>query len=570
MAPDPAGGARPAGVTFAADLRAAELVLAGQVVVAAGAAGLETAEAVAIGQGRVLAVGARDAILEAASRAEVIRADDAAIVPGLHDFHLHLVGMARARRIVDLSGARGMDELLERLSPMAEKRLPPRQWLGGQGWSTEALDRAQLDRLERLLAGRPALLMSHDHHSAWASRAARAAAGVSDETPDPPGGRLERGPEGALDGILRERAIDLVADHAPELTGAELTAEIAAVADELAGFGITGATDAGDAGTAGGRGRYASLGDSFSSLVEAADAIGGRLRVTVDLPVAALSAAQELGLRAGSVLAGDERIRVGWAKVYADGALGSRTAALLAPYRCAEAGDPGETGILRVTAGELDAHLDDGAAAGIGLAIHAIGDRAVATVLDAIARRVDREGRNPGGAGWPHRIEHAQLVRSTDRARFAALGVTASLQPIHLPTDRPAAERCWPDRLADAYRWRSLAAAGAVLAFGSDAPIETANPWLGIHAAVHRALPSGAPPAWGGDERVELAAALGAYTAGPAAAARRADLGHLRPGARADLAVLNVDLPTLLAADERLAAVKSRLTLVDGSKVHSE
>ena len=169
-----------------ADLRDAELVLTGQVVVAAGADGLETAEAVAIGRGRVLGVGARDEVLDAARRAQVIRMDDAAIVPGLHDFHLHLVGMARARRIVDLSGARQMDDVIERLAPVA-RSLAHGDWLQGQGWSAEALDRTQLDRLERHLAGRPTLLMSHDHHSAWASRTALAIAGVSDETADPPG-----------------------------------------------------------------------------------------------------------------------------------------------------------------------------------------------------------------------------------------------------------------------------------------------------------------------------------------------------------------------------------------------
>ena len=254
-----------------------------------------------------------------------------------------------------------------------------------------------------------------------------------------------------------------MADHAPELTGDALTAEIVAVAGELAGWGLTGATDAGDASTAGGRGPYASLGDSFSSLVEAANALSGRLRLTVDLPVAALPTARELGLRAGSPLAGDEPIRVGWAKAYADGALGSRTAALFAPYRCTEAGEPGETGILRMSPDELDARLDESALAGIGLAIHAIGDRAVATALDAIARAAERRTHAaPTRAGWPHRIEHAQLVRPRIAA-VRALGVTASLQPIHLPTDRLARGALLAGSLGDAYRWRSLASAGALL-----------------------------------------------------------------------------------------------------------
>ncbi|HLY36005.1 MAG TPA: amidohydrolase [Candidatus Limnocylindria bacterium] len=539
------------------------LVLVGQVVVAADATGLETAEALAIGGGRVLAVGGRREIVEAAGGARVVSADGATIVPGLHDFHLHLVGMARARRIVDLSGASTMNEVVERLSPTVA-RLGAGDWVRGDGWSSEALDRRQLHRLEDLLAGRPALLRSHDHHSAWASFAAREVAGVGETTLDPAGGRIERGADGAPDGVLRERAVDLVADRAPRLSGDALAVALVEVAQELVALGVTGATDAGDSSTAGGYGRFAELGDSFSSLADAGDALGGRLRLNVDLPAAGLAAAAGLELTAGSPVTEDGLLRVGWAKVYADGALGSRTAALFDPYRCEGASDVRETGILRVSTDELDALLGEAAAAGIGLAIHAIGDRAVATVLDAIAHR------KSDAAGGPHRIEHAQLVRVADRPRFAELGVTASLQPIHLPGDRAMAELCWGDRLGEAYPWRSLASVGALLAFGSDAPIETANPWLGIHAAVRRCLPGERPPAWGRDEALDLPAALGAYTLGPARAAHRADLGHLRPGARADLAVLNTDLRTMLAADERLASIRSRLTLVEGREVHAE
>jgi predicted amidohydrolase YtcJ len=545
----------------------ADLVVVGQVVVAAHAGGLETAEAIAIGGGRVLAVG-RSEVLDQAPRARIIRADDSAIVPGLHDFHLHLVGMARARRIVDLSGARTIDEILARLAPAAAP-LAKGEWLRGDGWSAEALDRHQLHRLEDLVAGRPALFFSHDHHSAWASAAARAVAGVTDTPLDPAGGRFERGADGAPDGVLRERAVDLVADRAPMLGGEELTAAVVEVSRELAALGITGATDAGDSSRAAGHGAYSELGDSFSSLAQAAGALAGRLRLNVDLPAAGLATATRLGLRSGSPLTDDGILRVGWAKLYADGALGSRTAALFEPYRCEGASDEDGTGILRVNARELDEVLDEAAAAGIGLAIHAIGDRAVAAVLDGIARRRGRAGDSVP-PGLPYRIEHAQLVRAADCSRFAELGVTASLQSIHFPGDRATAERCWADRLPEAYPWRSLASAGALLAFGSDAPIETPNPWLGMHAAVRRSLPGERPPDWGQDETLELPVALRAYTLGPARAAGQSDLGHLHPGARADLAILNVDLATLLAADERLASVRSRLTLVGGTKVHAE
>ena len=319
-------------------------------------------------------------------------------------------------------------------------------------------------------------------------------------------------------------------------------------------MGITGATDAGDYTARGGFGRYAALGDSFSNL--SAAALEGRVRLTIDLPGDAISAASGLGLR--TVAALDDTRRVGWAKVYADGALGSRTAALFEPYSCS----PGDRGIMRVTPTELDALLGGGRAAGIGLAIHAIGDRAVAEVLDAYQRAGTRPAALP-----PDRIEHAQLTRPVDRSRFAALDVTASMQPLHCPSDRAAVEACWAGRTEDAYAWRSLAAAGARLAFGSDAPIEPPDPWLGMFAAVHRRYPHESQ-AWHPTEAVDIAAALSAYTLGPARALGRRDEGHLRPGALADLAILDTDLTTLLAGDERLAAVRSTLTLVAGRESH--
>jgi predicted amidohydrolase YtcJ len=538
-----------------------DLLLTGQVVVSARPNGLDTAEAIAIGDGRVLATGSRAEIIDLAGPGtRVLRFDDAAIVPGMHDFHLHLVGMARARRIVDLSSARTMDAILGAMA-VATRAAGPDDWVRGDGWRTEALDRSQLHRLEAVLAGRPAFLKSHDRHSAWASRAGLARAGISQATPDPPGGRFERGTDGELDGVLRERASDLVADRVGRLTGPLLTEALVEVARGLSSLGITGVTDAGDPTNRNGRGRFASLGDSFSSLVEAESALAGLLGVTVGLPVAALPAAAGLELRFGTVLG--PTMQVGWAKVYLDGALGSRTAALLEPYRCAGAGDDAGTGIVRVPPDELAAYLQQGREAGIGLAIHAIGDAAVGAALDGVERAGPRQTGVP-----PDRVEHAQLVRPADLSRFVTLDVTASLQPIHLPSDRDTADECWSDRLGNAYAWRSIGDKGVRIALGSDAPIETANPWLGIFAAVRRHAAGDRRPSWRAAEAMEPAAALSAYTLSPALAAGASDLGHLRRGARADLAVLSIDLPTLLAADEELAAATSQLTLLKGTEVH--
>jgi len=534
----------------------ATLVLTGQVVVAVGPDGVQTAEAIGIGDGRVVAVGSRDVVSDAtAPGARLIAAGDAAIVPGIHDFHLHLVGMARARRSLRLDEASSFEGLVGAVRVAADA-LPPDAWLRGRGWSEAVLRGGPPHRLQEAVGSRPALLYSHDTHSAWASSAALMAANLSSDTPDPAGGRIERDPGGAPSGILRESAADLVEAVAGRLRGPALDAALDEVLAELAGLGITGATDAGDTSADNGSGELAALGDRASLLLGGRGRIDGRLRLTVNLPAAAIGAAERLGLRTGEPLGGSATVRVGWAKAYADGALGSRTAAVFDPYTCGERAD---TGILRLGPGELDALLGGARAAGIGLAVHAIGDRAVATVLDAIGRAPARQSGTP-----PDRVEHAQLVRPLDVQRFVDLGVTASLQPVHCASDRLLAEACWADRLADAYPWRALAAAGARLAFGSDAPIETANPWLGLYAAVHRRSPNDGTADWQPAAALDPAAALAAYTRAPALGIGRADEGHLGVGAHADLAVLNVDLATLLAADERLAEVRSELTLVAG------
>jgi predicted amidohydrolase YtcJ len=521
--------------------------------------GIQTAEAIGIADGHVVAVGSRDDVLEvAAPGARMVAAGTAAIIPGVHDFHLHLVGMARARRSVPLEGVTTFEALLAELRRRTAT-LMPGAWLRGHGWGEELLSAGALEGLDGAMGERPALLYSHDTHSAWASAAALRAAGIGAETADPAAGRIERGADGSPNGILRESATQLVEAVAERLRGPALDAELDEVLAELAGLGITGATDAGDTTTENGIGEFAVLGDRASLLLGSRARLDGRIRLTVNVPADAIGAASLLGLRTGAALPGTSTLRAGWAKAYLDGALGSRTAALHAPY----AGDAGSgAGIMRLAPEQLDSIATAARAAGIGLALHAIGDRAVTLALDAIGRAPARSLGTP-----PDRIEHAQLVRAEDLGRFAEMRVTASLQPVHVVSDRPQAEAAWADRLANAYPWRSLAAAGARLAFGSDAPIETPNPWLGLFAAVHRRAPADALADWQAQEGVDPQVALAAYTRAPAIGAGRPEEGKLGVGAVADLAVLNVDLDTLLAADERLVTVRSELTLVGGREV---
>ena len=536
----------------------ANLVICGQVVVAAEPGGLETAEAIGIHAGRVVSMGNRREVTDAAAAgARVIDAGSAAVVPGLHDFHIHLVGLARTRGGMRLDDATDAADVLGRLRS-ATRDLAPGAWITGRGWSEVQLASIQAGTLGEAVGDHPAFVTSHDGHSAWASPAALRLAGVSAETADPPGGRLERDAQGRPTGILRETALDLVSPLVERRQGAALREPLDATLRELAALGITGASEAGDYTDANGIGTDAALGDSYSSLTDLAGVIDGRLRLTLGIPADAIAAATSRGLRTGAMLDGRRTMRFGWAKEYADGALGSGTAALFAPRSCGDGG----TGILRIDADALDALFGATRPAGIGLAIHAIGDRAAATVLDAAGRSPDRS------ADVPHdRMEHAQLLRADELPRFAALGVTASFQPIHAAADRDMVEECWDGRQDDAYAWRSLVRAGAHLAAGSDAPVESVNPWLGILAAVHRRLPTDTRPDWRPAEALTAVEALSAYTLGPARAIGATDEGHLRPGARADVAVLSADLEAVTAADDRLADVRSVLTFVDGMEV---
>jgi predicted amidohydrolase YtcJ len=536
----------------------AELVVAGRVVLAAEPDGLETADAIGIAAGRVVSAGTRAEVTDAAAPgARVIDAGAAAVIPGIHDFHIHLVGLARTRGAIALDDAADGAELAARVAAAARAG-DGDGWLTGRGWTERQLAGLDAGALDAAAGDRPAFLTSHDGHSAWASPRARRLAGLGAESRDPPGGRLERDARGEPTGIMRETAMDLVAPLVARRQGAALHDALDATLRDLAGLGVTGASEAGDYTDRNGIGADAELGDSYSTLTDLGDLVDGRLRLTLGIPADAVPAAAGIGMRTGEALPSRRTMRFGWAKQYADGALGSGTAALFEPRSC---GTP-DSGILRVSPEQLDTLFAAGRSAGIGLAVHAIGDRAAAAVLDAAERAPARENGVP-----PDRLEHAQLLRSDEVERFARLGVTASIQPIHAAADRDLVEACWDGRQDRAYAWRSLRSAGVHLAAGSDAPVESVNPWLGLFAAVHRRLPSDARGDWQPAQALTVAEALSAYTLGPARAIGAHDEGHLRPGARADLAVLSVDLDTLLAADERLAHVRATVAVVDGIEV---
>jgi predicted amidohydrolase YtcJ len=544
----------------------ADLVVSGEVLVEARPEGIQTAEAIGIGGGRVLVAGRLDDVLAAAiPGARRIEAGRVAVVPGLHDGHIHLAGLARHRSEVTLDDAGDVDEIARRLAAAAA-RVGDEAWVLGRGWTERAIERG-LGPLHSAVAGRLVWISSHDGHSAWVSGAALDRAGIDASTPDPPGGRIERGGDGRPNGILRETARDLVEPFVVRARGAALRPGLDATLAELAALGITGATDMAAYTTTKGEGRYARFGDDFSAIAELADVVEGRLRLWIGFPAAALleGGVEEIGQRSGDLLPGSTTIRLGWAKAYLDGALGSRTAALFEPHSC---GDIPDAGILRLEPSTLVALFAAARQQGIGLAVHAIGDRAAAAFLEAADSAGRPSALDARVAPLPDRIEHAQLVRAADRERIGKLGILASMQPIHAPSDRHLVEACWAGRVADAYATRSIGAAGATLIFGSDAPVEPVNPWHGLLAAVRRRLPGEPDPGWRIEEAIEPTAALAAYTSAAGLVCRDDALGHLRPGAYADLAVLDIGLDMVLAAGDEAAGARSVLTLVGGREVH--
>ena len=453
--------------------------------------------------GRILAVGA-SARTAAGHGAEVVRLRGAAW-PGLIDAHIHLEGLAERHAILDLAGTRSLEATLTRIERWS-RELPKTAWVVGAGWYNDAWpDPAFPTRLhlDRAAGGRPVYLRRKDGHSAWVSSAALALAGVDRTTADPPGGVFDRDAAGEPTGIIRELAMDFVARVEPRPTDAELDREMARALSALARLGVTGVHS-----------MDSSRGFASVQRLHARGKLP--VRVTYNLPLADLRHAERIGVRSGW---GDAWLRFWGVKAFLDGSLGSRTAEML-----------DGSGTARLAQGELVDMIERCIRAELNVCLHAIGDGAVRRALDAL------QPRRRAWSMWRPRIEHAQCVHPKDQKRFASIGVIASMQPIHAVSDRELADAEWTSVTANAYAWAALQRAGARLAFGSDAPVETADPLLGIDAATtwRRRV------RWHPELAVSKASALRAYTADAAyAAGMENEVGSLKPGYLCDITVVH-------------------------------
>ena len=452
--------------------------------------------------GRILAVGSQ-ARAAVGRRGEVVRLRGRAW-PGLIDSHIHLEGLADRKLSLDLTGSKSLDDALARVGRWA-KTLPAQGWVSGAGWYNDAWPESSFPtrhQLDRAAGGRPAYLRRKDGHSAWVSSAALRSAGLDRHSADPPGGRIDRETSGEPSGILRETAMQAVAGMVPEPSDADLDRAMARVLDDLARLGVTAVHSMDTA-----RG--------FGSLQRLHSQGRLRVRVTYNLPVADLASAERMGVRSGW---GDAWLRLWGVKAFLDGSLGSRTAEML-----------DGSGTPRMTQTELKEMVERCARAELNVCLHAIGDGAVRRALDAL------EPHREAWPFWRPRIEHAQCVNPRDVSRFARIGVIASMQPIHAVADRELADRMWPSVARHSYAWRLLERAGARLAFGSDAPVETADPLEGLEAATTWRRRAG----WFPELALSHASAWRAYTSGGAfAVGMEKDLSALRPGRLCDMTVV--------------------------------
>ncbi|MDW8069208.1 MAG: amidohydrolase [Anaerolineae bacterium] len=484
------------------------------------------ASALAICGGRIRAVGGDDLRALAGPGTAVVDLEGRTVLPGLTDSHIHLSWFALGLGQVDLTGTATREEMLARVAARAAVT-PAGEWILGRGWHQEEWPDRRFPTaadLDAVAPAHPVVLTARSGHALVANTRAMEQAGITADTSDPPGGRVVRDESGCPTGLFLEEAMRLIQQAVPCPDGAALARMLPPALEHLARLGLTAVHDMGDLNAL----------EAYQRLRE--DGAPLPLRAVFYLPLEALEPARALRLRSGL---GDDFLRIGGVKVFADGALGPRTAAMLEPYL----DEPDNWGILTLEPEELQRVVRQAAEAGLALAIHAIGDRANRLVLD-ILEALPPQHRAP----LRHRIEHVQLLHPDDVGRLAALGVVASMQPIHAVQDAPMADRYWgPDRCAIAYAWRSLLDAGTVLAFGSDCPVESPNPFLGIHAAATRARPDGygGPEGWVPAQRITVEEAVRAYTWGAACAAgMEARLGTLTPGKWADLVVLDPDILT--------------------------
>jgi predicted amidohydrolase YtcJ len=518
------------------------------------------ASAVAVDGGRIMAIGDDQEMRPmVGSDDEVIDHEGRLTMPAFTESHVHFYDWAMTRLKLPLGQTRTASELLEMVR-QAATRFRSGVWITGRGfdethWREGALPtRLELDTVA---PDHPVFLYRRDMHLALANSMALKRAGIDEATPNPSEGVIDRDESGQPTGILRELAVNLVDDVVPEPTEDDHVEAMYDAMIELHKLGLTGLMDQRIMGGIDGLG-------AFRAWQRLRDLDRIPMRVWTNIPGERLDEVIALGLRTGF---GDDCLRVGHVKFFSDGSVGARTAWLLDSYTDAESGMP-LTPMEKIADGARKAE-----AAGLAVAIHAIGDRANREVIglfeDLSKSRREGKDRVTSPPVAPHRIEHVQMIRPEDVKRLSGLGVVASVQPMHSLDDIPMAHQCLGDQCRWLYPFRDMLDSGITVAFGSDCPVSSPNPLLGIHAAVNRCHPGSKPSeALNPEQRITVAEAVWCYTMGPAlVCGRDRELGSLTPGKMADLVVLDEDIFQIDPME--IHGVKPAMTVYDGRVIYS-
>lgn len=480
----------------------------------------------------------------------LVDGDGRFVIPGMIDSHVHVMGLGFAALTLDLSDTRSLAEAQAKIAEYAAAN-PGRRWIIGRGWNQAKWGLGRFPtaaELDAAVADRPVWLERVDGHAGWANSEAMRLAGVTEATADPEGGRIERLPGTRKpSGVFVDAATELVASKLPEPRPADRDLALRKAQEILLRNGVTAVADMG------------TTIEDWQSYRRAGD--GGRLKVRIMAYAAGTGAMELIGGPSPGPWLYDDKLRLNGVKIYLDGALGSRGAWLKRPY----ADDPGNTGLPLLTGSQLRNLMSRAALDKFQVAVHAIGDAANAEVLAAID---ELSGTYEGDRRW--RIEHAQIVDPADIAMFGEHGIVASMQPVHQTSDRLMAEaRLDPARLEGAYAWKSIAETGATLVFGSDAPVESPDPFAGLAVAFTRQGADGQPfGGWYPEEAVSRERALAAFTSdGAYAGFAEGRFGRLVEGERADFVMIDRD--PLLATPDELRATRVLQTWVGGERLYS-
>jgi predicted amidohydrolase YtcJ len=512
------------------------------------------AEAVAIREGRLALVGTRDEALRLKGpETRIIDREDAFGLPGLIDAHGHITSLGTSVDQLDLRGVRSVEEIARRVAERIAAE-PGDGWIRGRNWDQSLWEGGEFPTagdLDKVAGHRPVLLDRVDGHAAWANSEAMRRAGISATTQAPSDGQIIRNPSGEPTGVFIDGAIGLLSRVVPPPTEAEIERRILAAQAECLRAGLTMVHDAG-------------LGRLEADVFRRLDSQGKlKLRVYAMMSPPAGQEVESVSVPPPPARPGG-RFEMRAIKLFIDGAMGSRGGLLFEPY----ADDSGNSGLLLIEPDRLREVTRKALATGWQVCTHAIGDRGNALVLEAYEQALAAQAKP---VDHRLRIEHAQVVRRADVARFARSGIIASMQPSHASTDkRWADDRLGvdSDRVRGAYAWRWFADEGVRLAFGSDFPVEVANPFWGIYAALTRQDEAGAPAGgWRPEQRLTLGETLAGFTRGAAFAAFAEDrIGVLKAGHRADVILVDRDL--FEAGPAEILKARVTHTLVDGETVH--